>query len=121
MQEHVLVLGASLKPFRYSHIAVNTLLSNNHHITAVGNREGEINGIRVRKNIPEDLKKVDTITLYLGPWNQKEYYRQILQLNPRRIIFNPGTENDELANLANEHNIETLEACTIFMLNQGKF
>ena len=121
MQERVLVLGASLKPYRYSHIAVKTLISNNHQVTAVGNRAGDIDEVRVMKNIPEELEHADTITLYLGPNNQKQYYEHILELNPRRIIFNPGTENEELAKLARKHNIDCQEACTIFMLNQGTF
>lgn len=121
MQEHVLVLEASLKQFRYSNIATKTLLQHNHKITAVGNREGYISDIQVKKEIPENPEKVDTITLYLGPSNQKEYYDKILQLKPRRIIFNPGTENKELEKLARENNIETMESCTIIMLNEGTF
>lgn len=119
MQEHVLVLGASLKPFRYSHIAVKTLVGHNHNVTAVGNREGLIAGVPVYKQVPGNLNGVDIITLYLGAINQKDYYDDILNLKPKRIIFNPGAENHELEELARKNGIETLEACTILMVNQG--
>lgn len=121
MKEHVLVLGASLKPFRYSHIAVKTLISHNYQVTAIGNREGIISGVKVAREIPQKIDFVDTITLYLGPQNQKVYYDIILNLQPKRIIFNPGTENAELERMAQKNGIETLEACTIFMVNQGNF
>ena len=61
------------------------------------------------------------VTLYLNPDNQKEYYEKIIALNPKRIIFNPGTENEELEDLAKEHNIETVEGCTLVMLSTGTF
>lgn len=121
MKERVLVLGASLKPYRYSNIAIKTLLEYGHHVIAVGNRQGIVQGIEISKQIPEGIKNVDTITLYLGKTNQTTYYDSIMALQPKRIIFNPGTENEELERLADENNIETLEACTIFMLNQGNF
>ncbi|MCF8331354.1 MAG: CoA-binding protein [Bacteroidales bacterium] len=121
MKEHVLVLGASLKTYRYSNIALKTLLEYGHTVTAVGNRQGIVQSIEILRQIPEELKDVDTITLYLGKANQKTYYDSILALKPRRIIFNPGTENEELEKRAKENDIETLKACTIFMLNQGIF
>jgi predicted CoA-binding protein len=68
--------------------------------------------------VPEDI---DTITLYLGPERQREYYDYILSLKPKRIIFNPGTENDELAALAETNGIETVEACTLVMLSIGNY
>ncbi len=121
MNEHVLVLGASLKPFRHSHIAVKTLIGHNYEVTAVGIREGIISGVPVQQNVPAALEKIDTVTLYLGAPNQKDYYNDILRLKPRRIIFNPGTENVELYQLARENGIQTIEGCTIFMVNQGNF
>ena len=64
---------------------------------------------------------VHTVTLYLNPSHQKEYYDYILSLRPKRIIFNPGTENAELYRLANDHDIETREACTLVLLSTGQY
>ena len=121
MSKHVLVLGASLKGFRYSNIAVKTLIENNHQVTAIGNRSGNISGIEVKREIPDHLEQIDTVTLYLGPANQKNYYEKILALQPNRLIFNPGTENDDLRQLAQQQGIKTLDTCTINMVNQGSF
>mgnify|MGYP000565403373 CR=1 FL=1 len=121
MNKHVLVLGASLKEYRYSNIAVKTLIKNHYPVTAIGNRTGNISGVEVKKEIPENLEAVDTITLYLGPPNQINYYEQILNIKPKRLIFNPGTENDELKELAEQQGIDTLEACTINMVSNGFF
>ncbi|MFW6020019.1 MAG: CoA-binding protein [Bacteroidales bacterium] len=121
MNKHVLVLGASLKEYRYSNIAVKNLIKNNYPLTAIGNRNGNILGIEVKREIPKNIKPVDTITLYLGPHNQKSYYDTILKIKPKRLIFNPGTENDELKELANQQGIETVEACTINMVSHGFF
>jgi predicted CoA-binding protein len=68
-----------------------------------------------------DEKDVDTVTLYLNPDHQKMYYDYILSLHPKRIIFNPGTENDELASLAARNGIKTMEACTLVMLATGQY
>ncbi|MCF8218930.1 MAG: CoA-binding protein [Bacteroidales bacterium] len=121
MMKHVLVLGASLKEYRYSNIAVKTLIKNHYPVTAIGNRSGHIAGTEVLREIPANLKPVDTVTLYLGPPNQKAYYEKILSLKPNRLIFNPGTENEELKKLANQQGIKTLEACTINMVSHGFF
>lgn len=120
MQKKTLVMGASENPERYSYLAVQKLLSHNHPVVAMGKKQGVVNGIDI-SNEKDIHSNIDTITLYLNPANQKQYYDYILSLNPRRIIFNPGTENNELASLARNNGIKTLEACTLVMLSTGQY
>lgn len=114
------VLGASANPGRYSNIAVNKLSAYRHPVVAVGRREGKIGQVDIQAGEPP-IDEVDTVTLYLNPTNQKPFYDYILGMKPKRIIFNPGTENDELEKLAEEKGIETLEACTLVMLSTGQY
>ena len=110
-----LVLGASLKTSRISHEAVSRLARFGHPVIAVGLREGKIGEVDVVKEAPME-KDIDTVTLYLNADNQKKYYDYLLSIKPKRIIFNPGAENPELAKLAEENGIEVLEACTLTTL-----
>lgn len=120
MQKKTLVLGASENPSRYSNIAINRLTSHNHPVVAVGRRKGSVAGVDFDSSTA-DFKDVDTITLYLNPTNQQPYYDYILSLKPKRVIFNPGTENDELITILKEHNIEPVIACTLVMLGTGQY
>ncbi len=120
MQKKTLVMGASENPQRYSYLAVQKLLSHNHPVVAIGKKQGVVKGIEI-SNSKDIYPDIDTITLYLNPANQKQYYDYILSLNPKRIIFNPGTENNELASLARNNGIKTLEACTLVMLSTGQY
>ncbi len=115
-----LVLGASENPSRYSFLAINKLLNNQHEVVAIGSRKGRVGpvDIHTEQTMFED---VDTITLYLNPTNQKPYYDYILATKPKRIIFNPGTENTELEALAEDAGIKTMEACTLVMLSTGQY
>jgi predicted CoA-binding protein len=115
-----LVLGASANPARYSNLAVKKLVTYQHPVIALGKRAGTI-GNNIIETEKKDFENIDTITLYLNPMNQKEYYDYILSLHPRRIIFNPGAENDELADLAQKNNIKTQEACTLVLLSTGQY
>lgn len=115
-----LVLGASPNSERYSYAAVKQLVRYGHEVVAIGNREGEIDGIAIAKDTPQ-LDNIHTVSLYLSAANQPAYYDYILGINPRRIIFNPGTENPELSRLARERGIETLPACTLVMLSIGNY
>lgn len=115
-----LVLGASPKPDRVSNQAVHRLLRAGHEPVPVGVREGEIAGIPILTGTP-DVPEVDTLTLYLNPQRQEPLYDYMLSLRPRRIIFNPGTENPALAKLAHEHGIEVEVACTLVMLSLGQY
>jgi len=115
-----LVLGASENPARYSYLAINRLKNHNHPVVAIGRRKGKVAGVEIEKEkIP--YTDIDTVTLYLNAANQKEYYDYIISLHPRRIIFNPGTENEELEELALRNNIKLVEACTLVMLSTGQY
>jgi len=114
------VLGASPNPARYAYAATQRLQRNGHEVIPLGIREGEIEGIPIQVGTPE-LEDVDTITLYLNPKRQEQYYDYILGLQPNRIIFNPGTENPELVHLATEQGIKTEIACTLVMLSVGTY
>lgn len=114
------VLGASPNPGRYSHMATERLLRYGHEVVPVGIRKGEIGGLSIHTDKPP-ISDVDTITLYVGPDNQPSWYEYILSLKPKRIIFNPGTENPELIQLAREAGIEPAIACTLVMLGTGTY
>lgn len=119
-EKKTLVLGASANPSRYSYLAMNRLKAHNHPVVAVGRRETEVAGIPILK-APVEEEGVDTVTLYLNPTHQQEYYDYILRLHPKRIIFNPGTENPELMKMAKERGIEPVVACTLVMLATGQY
>ncbi len=115
-----LVLGASANPNRYSYLAINKLKSRSHDVVAIGKRKGIVNGIVIETE-HEPVKDIDTVTMYLNQTNQKQYYDYILSLNPKRIIFNPGAENEELEKLAKDKGIQTMEACTLVLLSTGQY
>ena len=115
-----LVIGASENPQRYSNLCIKRLKEHGHEVVAVGAKDGEAHGVHIQK-AKEEFKNIDTITLYLNPNRQKEVYDYILSLSPRRIIFNPGTENAELEKLCTQKNIEVVVACTLVMLSVGDY
>ena len=115
-----LVLGASTNPERYSNKAIKSLRKHGQTVYAIGLKDGKIDDVTIQTGLPE-LKNVDTVTMYLSAKNQFQYYDYILSLKPRRIIFNPGAENDELLLLAAKNEIENLEACTLVMLATGQY
>ncbi len=118
--KHTLVLGASTNPNRYSFLAANKLSSFNHPITLVGIKDGNVIGAPILHSIPSEIK-VDTVTVYLSARNQTGYYNDLIQLKPKRIIFNPGAENPELEKLATENGIKVENACTLVMLSTGQY
>jgi uncharacterized protein len=120
MKNKTLVLGASENPGRYSNMAMLKLQDKGHDIVAVGKKSGTVNGVQISAQ-PVLSDDVDTVTLYLNPDNQKPYYDYILSLKPRRIIFNPGTENEELEEMAASQGIKVQEACTLVMLGTGQY
>jgi hypothetical protein len=115
-----LVLGASENPARYSFLAINSLRKHQHPVAAIGRRKGQVLDVEISTD-KKPMDTVDTVTLYLNPLNQKEYYDYILSLRPKRIIFNPGTENNELYDLAKNNGIQPLEACTLVLLSTGQY
>jgi predicted CoA-binding protein len=114
------VLGASANPERYSNLAVRRLRNAGHPVAAIGRTPATVGDVEIATD-QRAVTDVDTVTLYLNPNNQKEYYDYILSLHPRRIIFNPGAENAELAALASAHGIEPVEACTLVLLSTGQY
>lgn len=119
-KKKTLVLGASDNPARYSFLALRRLRSFDHPVVAVGKKNTRVGDVVIEKD-KQPFTGVDTVTLYLNPMRQKEYYDYILSLRPKRIIFNPGTENEELERLARENNIQTMEACTLVLLGTGQY
>lgn len=115
-----LVIGASTHPDRYSNMAIHQLVEHRQPVVAVGLREGEVAGISIQKGMP-DFTDLDTITLYLNPKNQEQYYDYILGLQPKRVLFNPGTENPELQAKLKEVNIDYEEACTLVLLSTNQY
>ncbi|MEO1437984.1 MAG: CoA-binding protein [Bacteroidota bacterium] len=120
MSKKTLVIGASTKPQRYSNIATHRLLGSGHEVVLVGYREGQIGEHPIHKGTPH-FDDVDTITLYLNPTRQQPFYDYFLSLKPKRIIFNPGTENPELIKLARENGIEPEVACTLVLLASNQY
>jgi len=119
-QKKTLVLGATNNPARYAYLAANRLVAAGHEIVNIGIKRGEVAGVPIQP-AGDILPDIHTITLYVGPQRQSEYYDYILNTNPRRIVFNPGTENPELKALAQRRGIETLEACTLVLLSTGQY
>ncbi len=115
-----LVLGASDNPSRYSYLAVQRLRNHGHPVLAIGRKKTIVADVAVETE-KKKWEGIHTVTLYLNPQHQREYYDYILSLSPKRIIFNPGTENDELAGLAASKNIETAEACTLVLLSTNQY
>lgn len=114
------VLGASDNPARYSYLALRKLQAYHHPIVAIGKKIGKVGDVDIQTDhMP--VEAVDTVTLYLNPHNQREYYDYILELKPNRIIFNPGTENEDLIKRAKENGIEPVLGCTLVMLSTGMY
>jgi len=116
-----LILGATPNPKRYAFLAANKLVGHEHEIVNVGIKKGEVAGAEILNGMPE-VEGVDTVTLYLGPKKQEPYYDWLVgDVRPRRIIFNPGTENAELAMRARAAGIKTEVACTLVLLSSGQY
>ena len=120
MNKKTLVLGASLKEVRYSNIAIHRLIAKGHEIKAFGLRQGEVNGITIDTELI-NYQDIDTVTLYLNPKRQEAYYNYIIDLKPKRVIFNPGTENAEFYSLLKENNIDFEVACTLVLLATNQY
>ncbi len=115
-----LVIGASTNPVRYSHMAMHQLRASHHEVIGLAKRKGDVAGIDIQTDFPKD-EDIHTVTLYIGPEHQPEYYEPVLELQPKRVIFNPGTENDEFNRKLTAAGIEAIEACTLVMLSTGQY
>ena len=116
MSKKTLVIGASLKSSRYSNMAINKLVTHKHEVVAIGLREGTVAGVNIDTELVP-YASIDTETLYLNPSRQEPYFNYIVNLNPKRVIFNPGTENPEFYKLLEQNNINVEVACTLVLLS----
>lgn len=115
-----LVLGASVKPEKYAFKAITMLVEKGHSVIAIGPNKGEVAGINIRtKNIP--LANINTVTLYINAERQREYYNYIIDTKPKRVIFNPGTENPEFYQLLELNKIKVEIACTLVLLATNQY
>lgn len=115
-----LVLGASSKPNKYAYLSITKLVEKGHSVLAIGQNAGEVAGIKIQtKSIP--LKNIDTVTLYLNPTRQRDYYNYIVEAKPKRVIFNPGTENPEFYQLLELNNIKVEVSCTLVLLSINQY
>lgn len=115
-----LIVGASTNPARYAYLVANKLVRKGYPIVNVGRKKGKVAGADI-EDMDHIHTDIDTITLYVGPKNQSIYYDYILQTKPKRVIFNPGTENEDFRQKLDEVGIETVEACTLVMLNTEQY
>ena len=120
MVKKTLVLGASVNPERYSNIAIKRLVLKSYQVFAIGIKKGKINEININNELI-DNKNIHTVTLYLNKKKQKEYYNYILSLKPKRVIFNPGTENQEFYKILEKESIAYSEACTLVLLSTNQY
>ncbi|MDD2279320.1 MAG: CoA-binding protein [Bacteroidales bacterium] len=120
MNKKTLVLGASSKPGRFSLLAIKSLVKHGFEVVAIGPRQDVVDGIPIFDYLvfPTDIH---TVTLYLNRFKQEQYLDYIINLNPKRIIFNPGTENPELFKLAKQKGIEVSFDCTLVLLSTGQY
>jgi len=120
MSKKTVVIGASDNPERYAYKATRSLQIHKHEVIPLGLRTGEINGLKIITDKPA-IENVDTVTLYVAPHNQEVWQEYILSLKPKRVIFNPGTENADFEKLLNQKGIEPVEACTLVLLSIGNY
>jgi len=120
MVKKTLVLGASLNSERYSNIAIRKLKIKRNEVFAIGLKTGKVDNIQIHKKLLS-FKNIHTITLYINNKRQKEYYDYIISLNPKRVIFNPGTENIEFYQLLDKESINYIEACTLVLLSTNQY
>ena len=116
MVKKTLVIGASLKTDRYSNIAIKKLVKHDYNVEAIGNKNGKVDNVVITNKLI-NFDDIHTVTLYLNKSKQQEYYEYIISLNPKRVIFNPGTENEEFRKILNNNSIKHLNACTLVLLS----
>lgn len=122
MNKKTVIVGATTNPGRYAYLAAEMLTEYKHEIIPVGIKQGVVLGktiLPVQSKPP--VTDVDTITLYIGPQHQPEHYQYLLSLKPKRVIFNPGTENPEFEKMVEEAGAEALQACTLVLLRSGQY
>lgn len=122
MNKPTVVLGANTNPEKYAYRAVEFLKSINQPVYPVGIKHGEVLGLEILPDFKHlETQDIHTVTLYLNPTNQIHWYKPILHLKPKRVIFNPGTENPEFEEMLEEKGIEVEEACTLVLVRSGQY
>lgn len=121
MKKKTAVIGATPKKERYAYLATERLTAHGHEAIPLGIRKGMIEGIEIITDWPEKIDELDTVTMYVGPARQEQYYDYIIGLHPKRVIFNPGTENPIFYELLAKENIEYEEACTLVLLSTSAY
>ncbi len=117
-----LVIGASPDPSRFAYLACSRLEQYGMNWLPMGIKKGDVFGKTIiDMQTRSGISHVDTLTLYVGTRNQSEWEDYWLSLNPRRIIFNPGTENPQLARKAKAQGIEVIQGCTLVMISTGQY
>lgn len=119
--EKVVILGASPKPTRFAYKALLKLQQAGHEVLPVHPKAEEIEGIKVFSTLSNIKQPVDTLTLYVGPARMIDHVEEVCALKPRRIIFNPGTESDEIQKAFENAGIDCVRDCTLVMLDQNRF
>jgi predicted CoA-binding protein len=121
MSKTTLVIGASEKPDRYANIAINRLVDAGITTYAYGNKEGTVRGVEILTAIPKSVA-IHTVTLYVSAKNlSTDLQNEIIELQPKRIIFNPGTENSVFENRLSKAGIFFEHACTLVLLSTGNY
>jgi len=115
-----LVIGANTDPSKYAYKAIKRLRSSQHPVIAFGPRPGTVDDVEIENEWDEDWD-VDTVTLYINPTRQPEYEEKIIGLKPKRVIFNPGTENPPFMRQLRENGIQAEMACTLVMLATDQY
>jgi len=122
MSKKTVIIGATTNPSRYAYLAAGMLTEYKHEIVPIGIKRGAVFGVQILPiNGRPFVKDVDTVTLYVGPQHQPEHYDYILSLKAKRVVFNPGTENEEFEKLIEQAGSEALEACTLVLLRSGQY
>ena len=115
-----LVIGASPNRNRYAHKAVIMLHNIGVDVVPLGIKKGKIGGIPIQIE-KKPVLDIHTVALYINPVKQLEYYDYIINLKPKRLIFNPGTENSELQKLAIKNGIDAINSCVLILINSNRF
>lgn len=117
----IVVLGASNKPHRYAYRAIQMLQEYGHHVIPVHPKLQTIEGLLVKQKLSQIHGEVDTLTIYIGPQRIGPLIADIIQLNPSRVILNPGTESNELELALMDQDMTFVKDCTLLMLEHGRF
>lgn len=120
MKKKTLVFGASINPSRYSYLAIQRLVANGHKVLAFGLNKGNVAGVEIDTEL-KNYEDIDTVTLYVNPQRQQAYFDYLVSLNPKRVIFNPGTENPEFYTILKNNNIQYEVACTLVLLSINQY